>query len=227
MAEDMSSSTLEGHQCHGDMGAAVIAFWPGESCDCVAVRGDERRDPILGTTPAPRVLLPAPNCCLIRRTTFGLLGGLDPRFSHPRVLLADFAARGRELGLSCALAPDTVVIQSRAGLGPCPPDELERLHQDHAWLAAARADETALDADALKHALIANRARRQGMSVTIDARSLGSGFGGTQTYVGELLLALAHSGRVAVRAVLAVRPDPELAAALADAGGLWASLGGM
>lgn len=171
-----------------------------------------------GTAAAPRVLLLEPGCCLIRRAAFGLLGGLDSQFSHPRVLLADFAARGRELGLSCALAANAVVIQSHRGLEPCPTDQLERLYHRHAWLAAARADETALDAGALKQALIANRARRQGISVTIDARSLGSGFGGTQTYVGELLLALARSGRVAVRAVLAVRPDPELAAALADAG---------
>ncbi len=171
-----------------------------------------------GATLAPRVLLPEPSCCLIRRTAFDLLGGLDPRFSHPHVLLADFAARGRELGLSCALAAGAIVFQSQGRLDPSPPDQLERLYHRHPWLPAACTDETALDAGALKHALIANRARRQGMSVTIDARSLGSGFGGTQTYVGELLLALARSGRVAVRAVLAARPDPEFAAALADAG---------
>ncbi len=189
-----------------------------DGCDDARVLETGRRRAVPGTTTAPRVLLPEPSCSLIRRTAFGLLGGLDPQFSHPRVLLADFAARARELGLSCALAPDTVVIDSRGRREPCPPDELQRLQQRHAWLSAARADERAIDVGALRHALIATRARREGTSVTLDARALGTGFGGTQTYVGALLLALARTGRVSVRAVLADEPDRELRTALADAG---------
>lgn len=159
---------------------------------------------------APRVLLPEPNACLIRRSAFELLNGLDQRLSHPQALLADFAARGRELGLSCALAPDAIIRRSAGGLDPCPPDELQRLEHRHPWLRAARTEELALDPGPLKHSLIATRAARGGISVTVDARSLGWGFGGTQTYVGTLVLALARSGAVSVRAVLAGEHEPEL-----------------
>ncbi|MDQ6730415.1 MAG: glycosyltransferase, partial [Actinomycetota bacterium] len=71
-------------------------------------------------------------------------------------------------------------------------------------------DELALDPGPLKHSLIATRASRGGISVTVDARSLGSGLGGTQTYVGGLVLALARSGAVSLRAVLDGEPEPEL-----------------
>jgi glycosyltransferase involved in cell wall biosynthesis len=158
----------------------------------------------------PRVLLPEPNGCLIRRSAFELLGGLDPELSHPQALLADFAARGRELGLSCALAPDTIIRRSAGGLDPCPSAELQTLERRHPWLRAARTDERALDPGPLKRSLVASRAAREGISVTVDARSLGSGFGGTQSYVGSLLLALARSGAVSVRAVLGAEPEPEL-----------------
>jgi glycosyltransferase involved in cell wall biosynthesis len=96
---------------------------------------------------------------------------------------------------------------------------LELLAERHPWLAAATTDEAALDPGPVKRAVIAGRAARDGLSVTIDARVLGSGFGGTQTYVGGLVLALARSSaRLRVRAVLATDPEPELRDAFLSAG---------
>ncbi|HWF26638.1 MAG TPA: glycosyltransferase, partial [Solirubrobacteraceae bacterium] len=138
--------------------------------------------------------------------------------AHPQALLADFAARGRELGLSCALAADTIIRRGAGGLDPCPPAELRYLERRYSWLRAARAEELALDPGPLKHALIATRASRRGISVTVDARSLGSGFGGTRTYVGGLVRALARSGAVSVRAVVSGEPEPALQAEWMAAG---------
>jgi glycosyltransferase involved in cell wall biosynthesis len=65
----------------------------------------------------------------------------------------------------------------------------------------------------LRRAIARARASLQPISVTIDARALTQGVGGTQRYIAELILALAASGSVALRVVAA----PDLPAALASA----------
>ena len=163
---------------------ALATAWPGR--------------PASGT---PRVSVPNPACTLLRRSAFDLLGGLEPGLTDPRAALPDFAARARQLGLSCVLADGLALPDRPDPLPPCPEDEQDRL-----------------DAGPLKRALIAGRAARTGLSVTIDARALGSGVGGTQTYVAGLVLALSRSERVRVRAVLGAELEAGLRAALADAG---------
>ena len=167
---------------------------------------------------APRVLVPGPHCALIRRAAFELLGGLDPAFAHPVAALADFAARARERGLSFALAGDTVIARLPDGLEPPPPAELERLHTRHPWLAPALEDEQALEVGPLRRSLLSVRTARGGISVTIDARALGAGVGGTQTFVGALVLALAADARARVRAVVAHGIDPLAVAEFERAG---------
>ena len=56
------------------------------------------------------------------------------------------------------------------------------------------------------------------MSVTVDARSLGAGVGGTQTYVAGLVLALAQAGSLGVRAVVAPDAQEPIITAFIDAG---------
>ncbi|MHB8689912.1 MAG: glycosyltransferase [Solirubrobacteraceae bacterium] len=160
---------------------------------------------------------PNPNCTLIRAQAVQLLGGLDPDFTHPGAALADFAARARGLGLAFAVVPTLPVPGTPESDWPAADRAL--LAERHPWLDAAADEEAALDAGPLKRSVIAARAARDGISVTIDARSLGSGVGGTQTYVGALVLALARSQRVRVRALLA-DPDgsPETRDAFAAAG---------
>lgn len=192
------------------------------SDDAVAVATlqvlDEPGDTGAPTIPPPRVLTPDPHCSLIRHTAFSLVGGLDAELSHPAALLADFAARAREHGLSCALVPELAAGRCDGGLRPCPVEQLERLAHRHPWLDAARGDEAALDPGPLKRVLMATRTARDGISVTVDARVLGNGVGGTQTYVGSLILALAAHPELTVRAVLAGPVDAELSGAFAAAG---------
>jgi glycosyltransferase involved in cell wall biosynthesis len=158
---------------------------------------------------------PNPSCTLINPDVFDLLDGFDPDFPHPEAALADFVARARALGLRCAVVAELSLPSEPS----CPPNELALLRERHPWLSAAQEGEAALDPGPLRRALVVARAARDGLSVTIDARSLGSGFGGTQTYVGGLVLALASaSARLRVRAVLASDPEPELRDAFLRAG---------
>ena len=159
---------------------------------------------------------PDPACTLIRAQAFALLGGLDPVFTHPGAALADFAARARGLGLACAVVP--MISAAAEPDSEWPAADRALLAERHPWLRAACDEEAALDAGPLKRALLAARTARDGISVTIDARSLGSGVGGTQTYVGALVIALARSGRVRVRAVLADPETTSVARAFAEAG---------
>jgi glycosyltransferase involved in cell wall biosynthesis len=163
------------------------------------------------------VLLPAPGGCLLRRPALTLLGGLDPVFSDPHAALADLAARGRELALGVMLIADPVPARLAARV-PCPAADAARLQRRHSWLAAAVRSESALDPGPLRQVLTRARVARGPISVTVDARSLTAGVGGTQTYVGALVLALAQADRVRTRAVCAPDLDDVAVAAFRSAG---------
>lgn len=166
----------------------------------------------------PRLLTPDPHAAVLRRDALALLGGLDHTFAHPFAVLADFAARVRQYALSCVLVPDVAVERTDGGLSPCPADELAALGRRHPWLEAAREDEQALDHGPLQRRVLAAEATRAGISVTVDARTLGTGVGGTQTYVGALIMALAARPELSVRAVLTGPIDDELGGVFEAAG---------
>jgi hypothetical protein len=159
---------------------------------------------------APAGLAPDPAGCLIHGTTLELLGPPEERWGHPAAVLADLAARAQERGFRSALVADASAVRLEGGLDPCPPAECDSLREVHPWLEDALRDERALDAGPQRRQLVAARARRNGMSVTVDARSLGTGFGGTQTYVASLLTELARADSLSVRAVIAGDLEPEL-----------------
>jgi glycosyltransferase involved in cell wall biosynthesis len=161
-------------------------------------------EPTLLTDPVhPRVSKLWPGCAYICRSALELVGAFGESLAHPAAVLDEFAARAVARGLVFVLADDVVAI-SPAALEP-------RLRE-----------QDALEVGPLRRSLIAARIAARGpgapLSVTIDARALGSSAGGTQTYVGGLAAALARSGRASVRAV--VRDDATGAAidALAQAG---------
>jgi glycosyltransferase involved in cell wall biosynthesis len=172
-----------------------------------------------GTPIHPRLLELWPHCAWIRRPALELVGGFDPSLTHPAAALADFAARIRSHGLACALADDLCLERHAPGLDPCPAAERQTLYGRYAWLEEAERDETALDPGPLRWAVrAAGRAGRSGISVTVDARSLGAGVGGTQTYVASLILALSRHAELDVRAMVRAHPPAALTEKFAHAG---------
>jgi glycosyltransferase involved in cell wall biosynthesis len=166
----------------------------------------------------PRIFSLWAHCACIRRSTIDLLGPLDESLTHPTAALADYGARAVARGLSCVLADDVCVERLADAVSPCPQDQIQAVAGRHPWLDAARAEEGALDLGRLRRSLIAARVAGRQLSVTIDARALGPTASGTQTYVAGLVLALARSGRVAVRAVVRQDASPRLLAEFEQAG---------
>jgi glycosyltransferase involved in cell wall biosynthesis len=160
--------------------------------------------PVASPPSRPRAIAPRPHCAWLRRSALDLVAPLDESLqpSHPALVLADFAARALRRGISCTIADDLLLDVSPGGLDSCPSPGWEALWLLHPWLEGAFADEQALQAGPLRRSLVAARAASRGLSVTIDARGL-AGVGGTQTYAGALVLELARSQRLSVRAVVA------------------------
>lgn len=154
----------------------------------------------------PRTARLQPHCSFVSRPAFELLGPFEESLDHPAAVLDEFAARAIARGLACVLADDVWAVKLPGGLAPCPQSEREQIRELHPWVEPAYAEEDALEAGPLRRSLVAARVAARGddapLSVTLDARALGPGRAGTQTYVDGLALALARSGRASVRAVV-------------------------
>ncbi len=152
----------------------------------------------------PRISKLWPGCAYIRGSALELVGPFDESLEHPAAVLDEFAARATARGLAFVLADDVVAISTARSLEP----------RDF--------DQDALEVGPIRRSLIAARVAARGpdapLSVTIDARALGPGAGGTQTYVGGLAVALAQSDRASVRAVVRDGAAGEAIEALRDAG---------
>ena len=195
--------------------ATTLADGPGEP-----LFGADQ-DPVaaVGANPLhPRVLWPWAHCAWIRRPALDLIGGFDESLRHPGAVLADFGARAVVHGLSTALADDVCV--HRVGDVPIawPEDDRDALRERHPWMEAAREEQAALDPGTLRRAVVAARTAHAPISVTVDVRALGPGVGGTQTYQAALVLALARSERLAVRAMVAADAPAALTDAFTRAG---------
>ena len=118
-----------------------------------------------------------------------------------------------------ACSPTRVIVVSPGSRHErWPASERAELIRRHPWQKGALEDLEAVDPSPLRRSLIAARAAQRGLSVTIDARALGPGVGGTQTYVGALLLALGEVDGISVRAVLAPDAPADLRAGLRTVG---------
>jgi glycosyltransferase involved in cell wall biosynthesis len=170
----------------------------------------------------PRLLAPAPHCAYIRRSALDLVGPFDGSLDHPAAALEEFAARAVSRGLQWVLADDVSAVGIDGGLEPCPEAQSALVLREHPWLEPARREQNALEVGALRRALLAARVAARGadapLSVTVDARALGPGAAGTQTYVGGLAIALARSGRASVRAVVGDQAPADTLAELRAAG---------
>jgi hypothetical protein len=143
----------------------------------------------------PKIGTVGPSCFYIRREALDLVGALGESCSL-KDALAEFAIKLNACGMVHVLADD-VLIDSGAA-------QAVKLALDD---PAASVRETLVDDERGPLHRAMNRARRalRRLSVTIDGRALTGVAGGTQTYIIELILALARNPDVAVRVL--VPPD--------------------
>jgi len=139
----------------------------------------------------PRITCAGAHCVYLRRAALDRLGGFDASISDPPQAMAELSLRAVALGMVHVAADDVYVI--------CP--EVVPQLAESTILAADLRDERTV----LRRSLACARVALDGMSVTIDARALGRGVGGTQLYMVELILALARSASLRLRVV--VPPD--------------------
>ncbi len=177
-------------------------------------------------TPAlhPRIATIGPCCAYIRRTALEL-GGLPDESEGLEEALAKLAVRTTALGM-VHVAADDVLVADRSGRGRL----VEGLLDDP--LGQRRSPEWSVEAPSgqqmpaelveaserpedytretiagdeqgpLRRSLNCARAALGRLSVTIDGRALNAAVGGTQTYIIELILALARGGAVSVRVLI-------------------------
>ena len=147
----------------------------------------------------PRIAIIGDGCAYVRRAALELAGPLDESLALSDAL-AGLAIRLTALGMVNVLADD-VLVQGEV-LGP------EAVESDPAPARAGDAiRETVMNDEQgpLHRAKSRARMALRGLSVTIDGRALTSRAGGTQTYIIELVLALARDSEVSVRVL--VPPD--------------------
>lgn len=143
----------------------------------------------------PRLNVIVGPCTYMRRDTLELVGALDVELPSPWALEVDFAQRCLLSGLVPVAADDVVVKR----LGPAPTIKAKlpaAIVERYPYLDPM--PETPGSA-VLPRALEAARRPRQLLSVTVDARALGSILTGTQRHILELIRALTTTGAVRLR----------------------------
>ena len=159
----------------------------------------------------PRVATMGPGCVYIRRMAWELAGPLNVALELGEAL-EEMAQEVVGLGLIHVLADDVLVLGDFSRHAP----------REDRWGAERRERETIADDESLPLRRSIDRARMtsRGLSVTIDGRSLTAKVGGTQTYVIELILALAREPGVRVRVLTAHDISERASDALATAPGI-------
>jgi glycosyltransferase involved in cell wall biosynthesis len=144
----------------------------------------------------PKITTLGPGCFYLRRPAVELIAPLDESLSLEQAL-ADAAVRLSAAGLVHVLADDVLV----GGDAQRPVDGAGETSLAVALRETLIGDERS----SLHRAIGRARTALRGLSVTIDGRALTAATGGTQTYIIELILALARDPGVAVRVL--VPPD--------------------
>jgi glycosyltransferase involved in cell wall biosynthesis len=178
----------------------------------VAYRGSRDPDGLIqaaATGARPRLLIGGPHCLYVRRSAIELVGGFPSHHETLAAATAAFCELCQQAGTLNVLADDVFVsCEEPAQEGAeVPAPRLRQLD---------RLDERS----ALDRSLSLASSALGGLSVTIDARSLGTTVGGTQRYTRELALALARFGNLALRVMVGPDIAPAALAELADAPGV-------
>jgi len=170
----------------------------------------------------PKIARIGPGCFYIRRSALDLIDRLQENVAIERSL-SDFALRLNALGMVHVLADD-VLVEVPANHAQEAVGRRESEHCDDSDECEESFRETLTDDESgsLHRALRCAQMAVHRLSVTIDGRALTASFGGTQTYVIELILALARERSVSLRvlappdlseraeAALGSAPDVEL-----------------
>jgi glycosyltransferase involved in cell wall biosynthesis len=156
----------------------------------------------------PRLLIGGPHCIYVRRRALDLVDGFSGAHETLEAAIAAISERCLYAGMVNVVADDLYVrCDPPSPPQADPPGRLQELD---------RSDERS----PLRRSVLTADAALGGLSVTIDARSLGPLVGGTQRYTLELVTALARFTDARVRAVIAHDIDPNAAAELDEAPGV-------
>jgi glycosyltransferase involved in cell wall biosynthesis len=156
----------------------------------------------------PRTATVGPGCAYIRRAALELAGPLDDSLALDGAL-ARFALRTLALGMIHVAADDVLIEGPPDGSGVQGKPTLSLGPTYDPIQETIAADEHG----PLRRAMNRARGALGALSITIDGRALVSAVGGTQTYIIELVLALARQPSVTVRILV----PPDLSDRAADA----------
>jgi glycosyltransferase involved in cell wall biosynthesis len=156
----------------------------------------------------PRTATIGPGCAYIRRSALELAGPLDDPLALDEAF-ARFALRTLALGMVHVAADDVLVEGPPAGSGAQGEPGVFLGPAEDPIQETIAADEHG----PLRRALNRARGALSALSVTIDGRALVSAVGGTQTYIIELVRALARQPAVTVRVLV----PPDLSGRATDA----------
>ncbi|MGH2864099.1 MAG: glycosyltransferase, partial [Solirubrobacteraceae bacterium] len=143
----------------------------------------------------PRLGCAVGPCVYVRREALELVGALDEKLDLQWALEVDFAQRCLLSGLA-HLAADDVLVQPLAPARDGTEELPAALAARYPYLSSPPA---VADSGVLALALEAARGPHAGLWVTLDARALDGAVTGTQVHILELILALAHTGRLRLR----------------------------
>jgi glycosyltransferase involved in cell wall biosynthesis len=173
----------------------------------------------------PRIATVGGGCAYIRRGALELAGPLEESCSLAQAL-ARFAQRALALGMIHVAADDVLIGGSHRAHGSGGQRHISS-EQDEDSVEDDPVEEEPVEQTIandergpLRRATNRARAALSVLSVTIDARALVAAVGGTQTYIIELVLALARRRAVSVRVLV----PPDLSKRAADAFGAVAEI---
>jgi glycosyltransferase involved in cell wall biosynthesis len=161
----------------------------------------------------PRLLEARPLCLYLRRSALELVGGLDESLPSPQAALGDLVQRLLGHGLQMLAADDALV----GGPEPAaPPPGL--LEERHPWYPPEPPGDAGLGG-ALSRALRTARRAVGGLTVTIDARTVGPVLSGAQLHAAELAAAVVRAGSARVRLQVSAGANPDALALLREVAG--------
>ncbi|HEY2215947.1 MAG TPA: glycosyltransferase [Solirubrobacteraceae bacterium] len=159
----------------------------------------------------PRLNVLVGPCSYLRRDALELVGSLDDGLELRGALEVDFAGRCLLTGLAHVAADDVLIADLGGPTGEREHEHEEKTPQQSQDRRQRLGEPLQLAASAtLPRALEAVRRPQERLWVTVDARALNASLTGTQRYILELIRALAATGRLRLRLLVAGDTDEQV-----------------